>query len=154
MANPLINAPPDGHRPRTHRLPAFILLGSALVLFLLLALGGYAQTKKRNPVWRLPNGDTVEILAYRPHRELTPQGHFGLSRIELVQFRSTLQDSLQDRRDIQSISALVCPYAFQRGYAQMKIEATPNVWLPILRLSRAEWFWVDPSARCYLENVH
>jgi hypothetical protein len=119
-------------------------------LGLWLALGGYKRLTTPNPRWQLPNGHTVEILANHPQRGFGPDSDdLKLSRYALVQFRSTLQDSVRDVNDIHAIADLICQSADSLGYRLIKVEATANPWFAIVRLSRARWFRIDSDGECH-----
>jgi len=56
------SAPPSGHRRRS-----WFRLGSIIAVLLLatwMASGGYDRLTAPNHRWKLPNGDTIEILTF------------------------------------------------------------------------------------------
>src|SRR2546426_6501200 len=102
------SAPPSGRRSRS-----WFRLGGIIAVLLLatwMASGGYDRLTAPNHRWKLPNGDTIEVLTfdnyYQGSYSLTGRGISGAHYLRL-RFRSTLR-SEEHTSELQSPCNLVC----------------------------------------------
>ena len=149
MTEPAPQAASTPPQSPPHHLPRYIVIAGVLGLALWLALGGYTRLTTPNPFWPLPNGDTIEVLTNRAQSDFTDDsGHLGVSRYALLQFRSSLKDSVRDVRDIQALADLVCRSAQAHGYRRLKVEAAANALFAVFGLSRGRWYRIDSAGQC------
>src|SRR5207245_1078439 len=91
--------------PPRHNVPMVIIL-SAVIVLALWFMFGYQPASPR--YWALPNGDTVEIITEQDQRSYMVNDSPASTRYLWIQFRSPLQDTAHDRRDVAAIVQLVC----------------------------------------------
>ena len=119
------SAPPSGRRSRS-----WFRLGGIIAVLLLatwMASGGYDRLTAPNHRWKLPNGDTIEVLTfdnyYQGSYSLTGRGISGAHYLRL-RFRSTLHQPARDRSDVRAAADILCPLADSAGIQQLLIQPT------------------------------
>ena len=98
--------------------------------------------------WKLPTGDTIEILTYENWYE----GSVSMisKRVEgahylWVQFRSDFTDPDGDRRRARGVAQVLCRGADSMGIARLKVEPTRKRFFGLVTFSRPYWFEVKHS---------
>jgi hypothetical protein len=128
---------------------------SAIVAVVLLAAwvgsGGYDRLTAPNPRWKLPNGDTIEVLTFQNWYNLS----YSLTgaRIEgahylWLQFRSPLNQPERDKSDVLAAARVLCPSADSNGVRRVKIQPTRTSFFGIVKYSRTYWFRVNAEGDC------
>jgi hypothetical protein len=144
---------PQPPPPSPHYLPQVIVIAGVVALALWLGLGGYTRLTKPNPRWHLPSGDTIEILSYRTHRDVSyDSGRFRSSRYVLLRFRSNLQDSVRDDHDTRALIDYVCHTLDSLGLHRIQVEATAGTLSALFGFSRTRWFQIDSTGDCRQER--
>ncbi|HEX4574894.1 MAG TPA: hypothetical protein VH158_07170 [Gemmatimonadales bacterium] len=115
------------------------------------ASGGYDHLTAPNHRWKLPNGDTIEVLTYDTYYEgsysLTGKGISGARYLRL-RFRSALQQPARDRSDVQAAVEILCPIANKQGLRELLIQPTRAWFFDLLRTSHNYHFRVQSAAQC------
>jgi hypothetical protein len=139
--------------PARRRNPWFRLGGIIAVLFVAtwMVFGGYERLTAPNPRWKLPNGDTIEVLTfdnyYQGSYSLTGRGISGAHYLRL-RFRSTLDHPARDRSDIRAAADIVCPMADSAGVRQLLIQPTRASFFDLISVSRDHVFRVMSGGNC------
>ena len=155
MSNP--DAKPDpsvsAPVPQARGYP-WVRLGSVLGLLLFsawIAFGGYDRLTAANPRWKLPNGDTIEILIYDNYYQgsysLTGRGASGTHFVRM-RFRSTLHNPVRDRSDVRSAADVMCPIADSAGIRQLLIQPARGSFFGLLTVSQDHVFQVRSGRDC------
>src|SRR6266699_2565717 len=107
--SPITTPPPLRPRRRWLRLAPVV---SVVLIAAWFATGGYDRLTVPNPHWKLPNGDTIEVLAYDQYYEAMYDifGHRlqGANSLRLW-FRSDFRDAARDHSDVVAASQVICP---------------------------------------------
>ena len=143
----MTSPPPPGQRIPRHYVPRLIIVGSVLVIALWFVFR--EEIRPSGPIdrWKLPNGDTVDILTNENEYSFTAgvngseAGHYLW-----IRFRGWSGDSARDNRDVAAIFQLVCSDAVSKGYKRIKVEPTKSI--GVLKYSIAHWATVDSSGQC------
>jgi len=116
-----------------------------------VGLGGSDRLTAPNARWKLPNGDTIEVLTYTNWHQAsyslagkTVKGEHYL----WVQFRSDFTDPAKDRRDVLAVAQILCPLADSAGVRRIKIEPARKRLLGLVTYTRSYWFDADSGGRC------
>ena len=140
------------HRP--HYVPRIAFLGAMVTVTLWFSLGGYDKLNAPNHRWKLPTGDTVEILTqnneYSAGYEL--KGRFVADHYLLIQFRSTQKDPARDQRDVRGIMEVICVMADSMGYRRINIQPTKTSFFGFVKYGLNNWATVDSGGRCHLDR--
>jgi len=147
---PPLGPRPEGDGARRRWWPRLLALSLVLLVSVWIALGGYEDLTKPNPRWKLPNGDTIEVLTFKHWRDysVTLQGKTEVAEYLWLQFRSTLSDQARDSSDVIAAATVLCPYADSNNVRRMKIEPTRTALLGLLTYSRPHWFETTPGGSC------
>ena len=148
--------PPTSQRPSQtpHHLPRAIVVSAVLVVALWFGLGGYDRLTAPVDRWKLPNGDTVEILTENSEFSAGYQfaGRATTNHYLLIQFRSNQKDPSRDLRDVRGIMDVICVMADSAGYRRINIQPTKTSLFNILKVGLDHWVTVDSGGRCSLEE--
>jgi hypothetical protein len=155
MSNGDVNLPPAVSPPRkAPRYHAWFRIGAIVAVVLLaawVASGGYDRLTAPNPRWKLPNGDTIEVLTFQNSYNLS----YSLTgaRIEgahylWLQFRSSLKQPERHKSDVLAAARVLCPSADSNGVRRVKIEPTRTSFFGFVKYSRTYWFRVNPAGDC------
>ncbi len=129
---------------------------SVVLIAAWFATGGYDRLTVPNPHWKLPNGDTIEVLAYDQYYEAMYDifGHRlqGANSLRLW-FRSDFRDAARDHSDVVAASQVICPLADSAGLTMVKIEPTRPSFL-IFHASHTYWFKVHHGGSCVETGGH
>ena len=127
-------------RPRRWGFPLF-----CLVTLVVCAIVFFNEPGSPNDRWKLPTGDTIEILTFENWYEGSvslitkrPEGAHYL----WVQFRSDFTDPDGDRRRAKGVAQVLCRVADSMGIARLKVEPTRKRFFGFVRYSRPYWFEV------------
>lgn len=116
-----------------------------------VAFGGYDRLTEPNPRWKLPNGDTIEVLGFTSYYQgsysLTGRGASGTHFLRL-RFRSTLHDPARDRRDVRAAADVMCPIADSSGIRKLLIQPTRASFFDLLKVSLDHVFQVRSRRDC------
>jgi hypothetical protein len=137
-----------------HHLPRHIVVSAVLVIALWFGLGGYERLTAPLDRWKLPSGDTVEILAENSEYSAGYQfrGRVTADHYLLIQFRSHQNDPSRDLRDVRGIMDVICVMADSMGYRRINIQPTRTSVFRLLRFGLDHWVTVDSGGRCDLEE--
>ena len=131
--------PAATRRPRRWGLPLFCLV-TLVVCSIVFFMN---EPGSPNDHWKLPTGDTIEILTFENWYEgsvnlitTRPEGAHYL----WVQFRSDFTDPDGDRRRATGVAHVLCRAADSMGIARLKVEPTRKRFFGLVRYSRPYWF--------------
>ena len=118
---------------------------SCLVTLVVCAVVFFSEPGSPNDRWKLPTGDTIEVLTFENWYEGSvslisnrPEGAHYL----WVQFRSDFTDPDGDRRRASGVAKVLCRAADSMGIARLKVEPMRKRFFGLVRLSRPYWFEV------------
>ncbi|HEY6926802.1 MAG TPA: hypothetical protein VI653_25175 [Steroidobacteraceae bacterium] len=135
-------------------MPRIVLLCAILTVAVWVGFGGYDKLTAPNHRWKLPTGDTVEILTqnneYSAGYEF--KGRLVADHYFLIQFRSNQQDRARDRRDIRGILEVICVWADSMGYRRINIQPTKTSFFGFVRYGLNNWATVDSGGHCHLDQ--
>ena|SRR5690349_15625296 len=137
--------------PARHYVPRLAALGATLTVALWFACGGPARlTSPHYRHWKLPDGDTVEILTQNNEYSVAYQveGRVVAHHYFLIQFRSTLKDAARDKRDVRGILEIVCAMADSLGYRRINIQPTKASFFDFVKYGLDHWATVDSGGHC------
>jgi hypothetical protein len=130
-------------------VPAFAAV--TLLIAAWVGLGGADRLIAPITRWKLPNGDTIEVLTYTNWYEasysLTGKTVKGEHYLWL-QFRSDFTDPARDRRDVLAVAQILCPLADSAGVGRIKIEPARTRFLGLVTYKRSHWFDAGSGGRC------
>ena len=143
---------PDPLRPRApiHWVPRIVVLSFIVVTAAWFGLGGYERWTAPNPRWRLPNGDTIEVLSYENEYGMSvsvsakAQGLHSLS----LTFRASPNDSRRDSGDVLAAAQLLCHWADSLGLSVVHIQPAHAVLFGVVTYYRDFWFHVRAGGSC------
>jgi len=155
MSDADVDVPPTGSAPmKIPRRRVWFRIG-AIVGVLLLAVwfasGGYDRLTAPNPRWKLPNGDTIEVLTFENWYNLSYSltgGRIEGAHYLWLQFRSTLKHPERDKSDVLAAARVLCPTADSNGVRRVKIEPTRTSLFGFVKHSRTYWFRVSAGGDC------
>ena len=146
---PTAAAPLATRRRRRRFRLATVLAGGLLVTW--AASGGYRRLTRPNPRWKLPNGDTIEVLVFDNYYEASysvlGRGVSGTHSLRL-RFRSTLHEPARDRRDVHAAAEVLCPIADSAGIPQLLIQPTRASFFDLFTVSHDHRFRVRARSGC------
>jgi hypothetical protein len=138
-------------RQRPRRWLRLTTVVGIVVVAVWFVAGGYDRLTAPNPRWKLPNGDTIEVLAYSNYYEASydvfrhrVEGAHSLR----LRFRSDFRHPARDRSDVMAAAQVMCPLADSAGTATVKIEPTRPRFLGVLGVSHTYWFRVRHGGAC------
>ena len=145
-------SPQPSHAP--HYVPRVVVLGAIISVALWVGLGGYDKLTAPNPRWKLPSGDSVEILTHNNEYSAGYEfkGRIVADHYLLIQFRSSWQDPARDRRDVLGIMDLVCVWADSMEYRRINIQPTKASFFGFIKYGLNNWATVDSGGRCHLDR--
>jgi len=137
-----------GHRRTWLRVA---VIAAVLIVAIWFASGGYDRLTAPNARWKLPNGDTIEVLTFDHYYEAS----YGLLKPSVqgadylrLQFRSTLTDTVRDRSDVVAAARVLCPKADSEGIRRVRIQPTRSSFFRLLTYARTHLFEVRPGGIC------
>ena len=139
------------HAP--HYVPRVAFLGAMVSVALWVGLGGYDKLTAPNHRWKLPTGDTVEILTQNNEYSAGyDHGRLVADHYLLIQFRSTQKDPSRDRRDVRGIMEAICVMADSMGYRRINIQPSKTLFFGFVKYGLTNWATVDSGGRCHLDR--
>ncbi len=136
------------HRRRWFRLAALVAAALAVTW---AASGGYERLTAPNPRWKLPNGDTIEVLVFDNYYGATywwiGGGVTGTHALRL-RFRSTLYNAARDRSDVRAAADILCPIADSAGIPVLLIQPTRASFFDVFTVSHDYAFRVRARSDC------
>jgi len=132
-------------------VPRYILILGILAVSAWVGSVGYGPLTTPNRRWKLPNGDTIEVLTfdnyYQGSYSLMGRGVTGAHYLRL-RFRSTLADAARDAAEVSAAAEVLCPIADSSGISQLLIQPTRASFFDLLTVSRNHVFHVEAGPHC------
>ena len=144
----------DSASRNSRRRRAWVRIGALVSVVLVavwFALGGYDRITAPNPRWKLPNGDTIEVLTFKNWYEFSYSltgGRTEAAHYLWLQFRSSLKHPERDKTDVLAAARVLCPNADSNGVRRVKIQPTRISFFGFAKYSRTYWFRVGADGEC------